>query len=259
MDRYFFHPGGKELTELAGEQMRLRAGSRVLDVGCGLGAGTDFLRERFGAEVWGLDRSETALARAGEWFPGPEYVLGDAADLPWPDEFFDAVVMECSLSQMEDPAAALSEAARVLKEGGRLAVSTLSGMEGHLPLSRDGRIALPALEDVLLSLGFTDLRFLDRTGDLGQFAADAIFQSGSLTAWQRAAAELLGAEAFPCGIRRSGLGYHLVTGRKRPGLALWREMRRRGEFTTERDLRSEPERLLRVPGREVARIITRST
>ena len=259
MDRYFFHPGGKKITEEAGKLARLAAGDRVLDVGCGLGAAAAFLRERFGAEIWGLDRSETALARAGEWFPGPEYVLGDAADLPWPDAFFDAVIMECSLSQMEDPAAALSESARVLKEGGRLVIATLSGMEGPPPIASDGRISLPGLEDALLSLGFSGLRFLDRTGELGQFAADAIFQSGSLAAWQKAAAELLGAEAFPCGVRRSGLGYHLVTGRKRPGLALWREMRLRGDFTTEWDLRSEPERLLRVPGREVARIITHST
>ena len=258
MDRGFFHPGGRELTRLAGELTGLAPGRRALDVGCGLGTGTAFLREIFGAELWGLDVSPRAISLAGEQNPGPTYVQGDAAALPFPDGSFDAVLMECSLSLMNDPAAALSEAERVLREGGRLAIATLSGAEEG-PLCSGGRISLPALEDALLCRGFAGLRIMDRTEDLRTFAAEAIFACGSLDAWRREAEERLGAPAFPCEVRRQGLGYHLVSARKPKGHALWKEMRLRGAFTAERELCEAPEKLLRVPGREIARIITRFT
>ncbi len=258
MEAGCFHPGGREITRLAGERTGLAPGRRALDVGCGLGAGTAFLREAFGAEVWGLDVSPQALALARTQHPGPTYVPGDAAALPFPDGSFDAVVMECSLSLMEDPAAALLEAERVLREGGSLAIATLTGPEDG-PLCSGGRISRTALENALLERGFAGLRFLDRTEDLRTFAAEAIFACGSLDAWRREAEDLLGAPAFPCEVRRQELGYHLVTARKPAGHALWREMRDRGAFTGERELCAAPEKRLRVPGREVARIITRST
>ncbi len=257
MDPFFFHPGGKDATEAAGILARLAPGSRVLDVGCGLGAGTAFLSERFGAVAAGLDLSPRAIEKAGELFPGPEYVQGDAAALPFGDGSFDAVIMECSLSLMTDPNAALRESVRVLREGGRLVIGTLSCREEG-PLCSEGRVSLPALEDALLEEGLCGLRFQDRTEDLRRFAAEAIFSCGSLEAWQEQAAELLGAPAFPCGVCRKGLGCHLVSARKPAGHARWREMRLRGEFMTEEDLRA-PEKWLRVPGRDVARIITRNT
>jgi len=55
-----------------------------------------------------------------------EVVEGDAAQLPWPDESFTAVAMNQVLFWLREPGAALAEARRVLRPGGRLAMLSAS-------------------------------------------------------------------------------------------------------------------------------------
>jgi SAM-dependent methyltransferase len=69
--------------------------------------------------VVGLDSSPTLARFAKEEATGPSYFLADATALPFPDESFDLVVVYNSLMDVEDLAAAVSEAARVLTRPGR--------------------------------------------------------------------------------------------------------------------------------------------
>ena len=92
-----------------------------LDLGCGTGIAIPGLLER-GWRVVGVDLSgdQLRLARQRAGGPGLGLVAADAAALPFPDSSFDAVVSVLTHTDLDDPEAAFTEAARVLRRGGRL-------------------------------------------------------------------------------------------------------------------------------------------
>jgi arsenite methyltransferase len=104
--------------------LSLRPGERVLDIGSGPG----FLAAEMAAEVGpdgrvhGIDPSEIMLAGARRRDAPVEYGIGDALALPFPDEHFDVAVCTQVYEYVEDVPAALVEARRVLRTGGRLLV-----------------------------------------------------------------------------------------------------------------------------------------
>ncbi len=104
--------------------------ARLLDIGTGTGRLLELLAPRISAGL-GIDASRAmlALARARLSAPGLTHCavrLADMYRLPLPDGGFDAVIMQMVLHYAEDTAAALTEAARVLRPGGRLVVVDLA-------------------------------------------------------------------------------------------------------------------------------------
>jgi SAM-dependent methyltransferase len=97
------------------------AGLRWLDVGCGNGAFTEELIARGApASVTAVDPSEDQLAFA-RTRPGAktaQFELGDAQNLPFPDDSFDAAVMALVISFLPDPPKGVAEMARVTRPGG---------------------------------------------------------------------------------------------------------------------------------------------
>ncbi len=112
--------GKRERTRLLG----LRPGARAVDVGCGLGDDARALSRLVGqdGQVVGVDASTALLERAQarcEAEDGPvSFVVGDAHDLPFDANAFDAARTERTLQHLEDPARAVSELARVTRSGG---------------------------------------------------------------------------------------------------------------------------------------------
>ena len=104
--------------------LALQPGERVLDIGSGPG----FLAAEMAAEVGpdgrvhGIDPSESMLVSARRRDAPVEYSTGDALALPFPDQHFDVAVCTQVYEYVEDIAAALTEARRVLRTGGRLLV-----------------------------------------------------------------------------------------------------------------------------------------
>lgn len=103
---------------------------RLLDIGCGTGGLLERLAPRIEEGV-GVDASRDmlALARTRLAERGLSHVSVRQADmyrLPLPDAVFDAVTLQMVLHYAEDPAAALAEAARVLKPGGTLLILDLA-------------------------------------------------------------------------------------------------------------------------------------
>ena len=97
----------------------------VLDLACGTGDLTKALSEK-GYQVTGLDISSEMMAIGREkcryLSPKPNFVLGSAEQIPFPDDTFDAVTIAFGLRNFDHRAQCLAEIYRVLKPGGRLAV-----------------------------------------------------------------------------------------------------------------------------------------
>ncbi|MFI7036792.1 methyltransferase domain-containing protein [Microbispora rosea] len=105
--------------------LRLAPGASVLDVGCGPGVITAGLAEAAGREgrAVGLDVSAPMLRQAAAVArPNTGLVRGDAQDLPFRDAVFDAVCSTAMIMILPDPSAALTDMARVLRPGGRIAI-----------------------------------------------------------------------------------------------------------------------------------------
>ena len=125
--RYSFTKGTSQEVGFLVDTLGLRPGMRVLDVGCGPGRHCHELAAR-GISVVGVDRSWRFVSLAGGG-PG-HYVRGDARALPLPDGSFDSVISLCQggfgLLGGDEDAVALGEMLRVLRPGGRAALSAFS-------------------------------------------------------------------------------------------------------------------------------------
>jgi ArsR family transcriptional regulator len=110
----------------------LRLGD-VLDVGAGDGAIAEMLSPR--AKSWtGIDASPQMVEAARRRLPSLAFELGDAHALPFRDHQFDDVLLFNVLPSAAHPAKVLSECARVLRKGGRVAIITLDAHD-HLDVT----------------------------------------------------------------------------------------------------------------------------
>jgi arsenite methyltransferase len=108
----------------------LREGETVLDLGSGAGADVLISARRVGptGRAIGLDmtREMLELARAGAGEAGvdnAEFIEGYIEDMPLPDGSVDVVISNCVINLSADKRRVIREAARVLRPGGRLAVT----------------------------------------------------------------------------------------------------------------------------------------
>lgn len=104
------------------------SGRRVLDVCCGTGELSAALAA-LGAKVIGIDFSEAMLSVGKSKFPLIEFQTGNAENLRIDAGRIDDVVCAFGLLHMSNPDAAVAEAARVLKPGGRYVYTVWNGPE----------------------------------------------------------------------------------------------------------------------------------
>jgi demethylmenaquinone methyltransferase/2-methoxy-6-polyprenyl-1,4-benzoquinol methylase len=109
-------------------RVRASRADRVLDVATGTGMVAAALVRRYGCAVVGLDQSLEMLSGAQARLDADPHladhirlVRGEAESLPFPDGEYDHLTFTYLLRYVEDPAATLSELARVVKPGGRIA------------------------------------------------------------------------------------------------------------------------------------------
>ncbi len=119
----------EELCRRVCDAASVRDGMRVLDVGCGFGGTIASLNERFqNLDMTGVNIDARQLARAAAMVVPVNgnraaWIEADACALPFTNEQFDVVLAVECVFHFPSRATFLAEAARVLKPGGRLALS----------------------------------------------------------------------------------------------------------------------------------------
>lgn len=115
-------------------------GLRWIDVGCGSGAFTELLVERFApGEAQGIDPSsaQLAFARQRPGARGASFQVGDAMALPFAENRFDAAVMALVIFFVPDPDKGVAEMVRVVTPGGMVAAYAWDMAGGGFPFEID--------------------------------------------------------------------------------------------------------------------------
>ncbi|MFI5733365.1 class I SAM-dependent methyltransferase [Kribbella sp. NPDC051587] len=110
------------------ERLRLRPGTRLLDVGCGTGLFAQLAAEA-GADVVGLDAAAGLVDYARRRRPTAAYLVEDLERMPFRDGAFEVVTAFNSVLYAADPRHALAEIARVTAGQGRAVVTVGAGPE----------------------------------------------------------------------------------------------------------------------------------
>jgi SAM-dependent methyltransferase len=169
----------------------LRAGETVVDLGSGGGLDVFLAAAKVGPtgraigidmtpEMIDLARRNATKANDGQGYTNVEFHLATIDNLPLPDNSVDCVISNCVINLAPDKAAVFREIARVLKPGGRLAVSDIA-LKKTLPpeISNDvmayvgciaGAIKIDDYRQGLLEAGFATVQVVDSGSDLNAYA-----------------------------------------------------------------------------------------
>ena len=134
-----------------------KAGRRTLDFGCGEGR---FSRDlaAMGHRMVGLDVSPSMLRAAHAASPEIPVCLADAAQTSFADGSFDLIIAFMSLQDVDDFAAAIGEAARLLEVGGRLCLAVVH------PISSGGRFETEEPDSAFrIDIAYLDVSYLEDT------------------------------------------------------------------------------------------------
>lgn len=152
----------------------LKTGEIVLDLGSGGGFDAFLAARKVGpkGKVYGVDMTPEMLSTARtnavkEGYSNVEFLLGEIEHLPLPNHSVDVIISNCVVNLSTDKAKVFNEAFRVLKEGGRIAISDVIA---NKPLPKEmvenkelycncisGAIPLSDIKEILSKAGFTDI------------------------------------------------------------------------------------------------------
>ena len=101
----------------------------ILDLGCGAGVIAEYIVEKTGVRVTGLDYAEPAIAEANERTRDKRdrlsFVTGDMNALDFPEQSFDTVISIDTLYWVDDLTSTMAQVAKLLKPGGQMGIFML--------------------------------------------------------------------------------------------------------------------------------------
>lgn len=152
----------------------LKPGEKVLDLGAGGGFDVFLAAKKVGptGKVYGVDMTpdmlNTARANAIKGnYKNVEFLLGEIEHLPLPDNTVDVIISNCVINLSTDKAQVFNESFRVLKNGGRIAISDIVAnkpLPPEMVNNKDlycncisGAMPIEELKRTLAQAGFTDI------------------------------------------------------------------------------------------------------
>ena len=184
----------------------LKPGEVVVDLGSGGGLDVLLASRLVGPEgkAIGIDMTPAMIERAqanarSGGYTNAEFHLATIDRLPLPDASVDCVISNCVINLAPDKPAVFREMARVLKPGGRLAISDIA-LKGELPeaIAKSlaayvgciaGAIKIDEYRGALLAAGFAGVEIVDSGADLNAYAK-AENQSGCCSSSMEKSADL---------------------------------------------------------------------
>lgn len=154
----------------------LKEGEVVLDLGSGGGFDAFIASTKVGStgKVYGVDMTPEMIAKARRLakehnFTNVEFLLGEIEHVPLASGSVDVVISNCVVNLSTDKKQTFQEAYRVLKEGGRIAISDIVA-SADLPATQknnlqlycgcvSGAISVAEIEQILREVGFTNISF----------------------------------------------------------------------------------------------------
>ncbi|MDP4090778.1 MAG: arsenite methyltransferase [Bacillota bacterium] len=170
----------------------LKEGEAVLDLGSGGGINVLMAAKHVGTSgrVYGLDMTDEMLKLANQnklkmGAANVDFLKGYIENIPLKDNLIDVIMSNCVINLSEDKEKALSEAYRVLKSGGRLAVSDIITMKdipselraqaGMWCKCLGGTLTVEEYKEILAKVGFKDIEVVP-----AQIYTKAIIESAFL-------------------------------------------------------------------------------
>lgn len=104
--------------------MRVKENTKIIDIACGKGTTAIRLARKYGCQVIGVDISESLIEEANRLSKRNRvsakvsFQVGDALDLPFSDGEFEGAISQAMFVLVEDKKKAVTEAMRVIKQGG---------------------------------------------------------------------------------------------------------------------------------------------
>lgn len=153
----------------------LKLGESVLDLGAGGGIDVFLAAKKVGpnGKVYGVDMTAEMISKARNnaaknGYKNVEFLLGEIEHLPLPNSTVDVIISNCVVNLSTNKTSVFNEAFRVLKEGGRLAISD---MVAYKPLPKEmidnaelycncisGAITINELKNILDKAGFGEIQ-----------------------------------------------------------------------------------------------------
>ena len=166
----------------------LKEGELVLDLGAGGGIDVFLAAKKVGpnGKVYGVDMTPEMLSKARDNavkgnYKNVEFLLGEIEHLPLPNNSIDAIISNCVVNLSTNKAQVFKESFRVLKDGGRIAISD---MVAYKPLPKEminnkelysncisGASTIDELKNSLSKAGFVDI-VIETQKDSRQFIKD---------------------------------------------------------------------------------------
>jgi ubiquinone/menaquinone biosynthesis C-methylase UbiE len=163
---------GWRVRELQPEQLiqeiiKVRAGEACVDLGCGTGTFALWMAEAAGEKgmVYAIDNSERMLEIIKEKDPPPQLipVLADVMHTGLDDGIADVCLLAFILHEVENQVKLITEACRLLKSGGRIAVLEWRA-DADMPMPpKHRRITQQKIEELFRQAGLTSSDYVERT------------------------------------------------------------------------------------------------
>jgi ubiquinone/menaquinone biosynthesis C-methylase UbiE len=134
-----FHIGGRHVTHLITQQLNLRAGQQLLDIGCGIGGTARYLVDTYNCQVRGIDSNPEYIATGrtlNHWVNVADKIdlnCCNALDMPYDSNYFDCACMLHVGMNIDDKSTLFSEIYRVINTQGKLLIYDVMSTDSAQP------------------------------------------------------------------------------------------------------------------------------